>query len=164
MSLQAKKTISLMAVILVASLIFFFSAQPGDDSSQMSNAVTELVLSAMVPGYGGLSESERLPYLEQWGFYVRKTAHFSEFALLAATLVWHLTFAIPEAAPLALAGRAWTLTTLYAGTDELHQMFVDRRGPALTDVGIDSLGALTAVVILAGLLHLLRRRHTQTER
>ncbi|MNL79991.1 VanZ like family protein [compost metagenome] len=41
---------------------------------------------------------------------------------------------------------AWAAATAYAATDEWHQAFVPGRGPALTDVGIDSLGAATALL------------------
>ena len=47
---------------------------------------------------------------------------------------------------------AWLLATLYAATDEWHQSFVEARGPALLDVGIDSAGALTGALVMLALL------------
>ena len=41
---------------------------------------------------------------------------------------------------------AWILATLYSATDEFHQSFVPGRYPAVTDVLIDSVGAVTAVL------------------
>ena len=53
------------------------------------------------------------------------------------------------------------LCVLYAALDELHQKFVAGRGPALTDVFIDSLGALTGIVLSVLVIVLIRRRHAQ---
>lgn len=50
---------------------------------------------------------------------------------------------------------AWLLTTIYAATDELHQMFIPERTGALLDVGLDSLGAIAA---LAGTKLFLNRK------
>lgn len=43
---------------------------------------------------------------------------------------------------------AWLLTTLYAATDELHQVFIPERTGSIIDVGIDSLGATIALLIV----------------
>jgi len=76
-------------------------------------------------------------------FLLRKAGHMAVFGILAL-LLWR-----------AVAGttawrRPWawalTLAVLYAASDELHQGFVAGRHPAAVDVGIDSAGALLAVV------------------
>ena len=55
--------------------------------------------------------------------------------------------------------RAWLIATLYAATDELHQMFVSERGPAALAVCIDSAGALTgALAALAVMVFFARRQ------
>ena len=76
---------------------------------------------------------------------LRKCAHFSEFALLAA-LWWR-----------ALAGRiggrralypAVVIAIVYAISDEFHQTFVETRVGTVWDVLIDSAGALTAAWLI----------------
>ena len=76
-------------------------------------------------------------------FLVRKAGHMGVFGILAL-LLWR-----------AVAGTtawrrpwAWALALafLYAATDELHQAFVAGRHPSAVDVGIDTAGALIAVV------------------
>ena len=158
---RTKLFLSLLAVIAVAVMIFFFSAQQGNDSSKLSGSITDWVLRRIVPGYASMTPAEQRPILRQWGFYVRKLAHFSEFALLGITLVRFFNYAIERRVwwPILLA--AWVAATIYAGTDELHQMFVDGRGPALTDVCIDSAGALTGALIT--LLILRVNRHIKGE-
>lgn len=42
---------------------------------------------------------------------------------------------------------AWVIATLYSATDEFHQSFTPGRHPAVTDVMIDSVGALVALAL-----------------
>ena len=74
-----------------------------------------------------------------WDVALRKGIHFGEYALLCALLVR------------ALRGRvwmAWTLTVLYAVSDEIHQTFVDGRQGTPRDVAIDAAGALVAALVI----------------
>ena len=43
-------------------------------------------------------------------------------------------------------------------TDEFHQKFVQGRTSSIKDVGIDSLGVITGVVIFILIIYVLRRR------
>ena len=150
-----KIAISLLAVIAVAVMVFCFSAQDGQHSSKLSGAISQWVLNRLIPGFADMTAAQRAPYLERWGFYIRKAAHFSEFALLAATLINFLHYVLVDRGLSFMAMTAWALTTLYACTDEFHQMFVKSRGPSLRDVCIDSAGALAGA--LFGLAILLLR-------
>ena len=150
MSLKTKMLLSLAAVLAVAVMIFCFSAQKAEDSSKLSGAVTDFVLSLVVPGYRDMTPAERVPYQTSCSLAVRKCAHFSEYALLAVTLVCFLHYFLSGGTSLwQVLALAWLIATLYACTDELHQMFVDGRGPAVLDVVIDSAGALTGALMAA---------------
>lgn len=149
----------LVMTVLTAAAIFFFSSQPGEESSELSDGVTLTVVRIIRPDYASLPPDERQAFLESLGLIVRKCAHFSEFALLGLNVMClfrlrRRTPGIPRPMPLA----AWGASTLYAATDELHQMFVDARGPAFLDVGIDSAGALTGVLLAVLGLSLLSGR------
>ena len=160
--IRTKRWVSLIAVVAVAAMIFLFSAQEGDDSARLSEGVTEWVLNALVPGYAQFTVAQKLSWLERAGLVVRKLAHFSEFALLAVTLSVHLHYRMRGYGR--IIPTSWLIATLYAGTDELHQMFVGGRGPALRDVAIDSAGALVgafAGVALILLWHRLKRRRNR---
>ncbi|MCR8629798.1 VanZ family protein [Paenibacillus radicis (ex Xue et al. 2023)] len=74
-------------------------------------------------------------------FIIRKMAHVSLFGLLALFL-----FLANQKRKRALA-IAWVLTTLYGATDEFHQIFTPGRTPAITDVGIDSFGAIVVLFL-----------------
>lgn len=83
----------------------------------------------------------------------RKLAHFSEYALLTA--LWARALATRMSERRALVG-AVAIAVAYSITDEYHQTFVHGRVGAVTDVLIDTAGALCA----AALITLARRRET----
>ena len=72
-----------------------------------------------------------------WDFALRKLAHAAEFAVLGALL----------ARAIARNGLAFALGTLYALTDELHQVFVPGRLGSPLDVAIDALGVACGVLL-----------------
>ena len=145
--IRVKLMVSLLVVLAVAAMIFFFSSQTGEDSSRLSSAVTRWVLERVIPGFNDMTQAQQRIYMRQLGLLVRKVAHFSEYALLALSLTIHLRYRAPHWPPYRMALCAWGLSTLYAVTDELHQMFVSARGPAITDVGIDSVGAILGALV-----------------
>lgn len=141
-----------VAALVIAALIYYFSSQDGNESSELSRGVSRFILRLFVPGYDDLPRREQYAHLKALGLYVRKCAHFTEYAVFAAVLENYLRLRLPSGSVKLSATLGWLIATLYAGTDELHQMFVAGRGPALLDVGIDSAGALTGVLIAAAVL------------
>ena len=79
-------------------------------------------------------------------FVARKLAHFTEYALL--TLLWWRALRGRGSASRVLAA-AVAIAVAYAITDEYHQTFVEGRVGAVTDVLIDSAGALVAALLIA---------------
>lgn len=77
-------------------------------------------------------------------FPLRKLAHMAEYAVLFALL--RRALAAEGLSPRAAAALSFPLAVAYAVTDELHQSFVPGRAGALSDVGIDAVGALVAWV------------------
>ncbi|MFC0558414.1 VanZ family protein [Halalkalibacter alkalisediminis] len=77
-------------------------------------------------------------------YYARKLVHLTAFGLLAI-FFW-----------LALEGKekrylfAWLLATLYGAIDEWHQSFIPERSGLVSDVAIDSIGALLALLVVYG--------------
>ena len=71
----------------------------------------------------------------------KKGAHFGAYAVLALLVEWAL--ALPR------GGKriALLVSVLYGAGDEVHQAFTPGRMPAVTDVLIDSLGALCALYL-----------------
>ena len=148
----------LVMTILTAIAIFLFSSQSAQDSTQVSDSITATVANIVRPDYTSLPADRRQSFLGVLSVIIRKCAHFSEFALLGLNLLGYIRMKRPETPLRAALLTAWGLATLYAGTDELHQMFVDQRSPGILDVGIDSAGALTGVLVMALALYLLARK------
>ena len=59
---------------------------------------------------------------------IRKLAHFTLFGLLGGCIFTHLRFMFHFKLKAGYYIRAFALTLLYAGFDELHQYFVNGRG------------------------------------
>jgi VanZ family protein len=111
------------------TLIFALSHQNKRHSSETSQWVLRF--------FTGLGLSEEIILRWQLSFYVRKLAHFSEYAVLYLL-----------ARPLIGSGwRSWLFCLAYAASDELHQAFVPGRGASPWDVLLDSAGALAGALL-----------------
>lgn len=156
-----------VALLLWMGFIFFMSANDGDHSQGMSDGVTSLVLSAVWPGYSGMSPDEQMAVVESLSFPVRKAGHFSEYAVLGLLAFATLRQAQALRASQALQGArriapaaagAVIVAFLYACFDEFHQLFVAGRSGQPFDVGVDTAGALVAVAIAVAVARMRERR------
>ena len=77
----------------------------------------------------------------------------------AASIVRH-----PMSSPRLVAASAWAIATLYAATDELHQIFVPGRTGKVTDILLDSAGALLGVLLLTLVLRAIDKRRARRQR
>lgn len=86
--------------------------------------------------------SSELPNYGFWDLLIKKSAHFTEYALLSLAY-WHwMGFERKK------GWLAWLLAVLFAATDEFHQSFTPGRHPSLIDVLVyDNLGAMGAFLI-----------------
>ena len=141
-------------------LIFIFSnslrdgIESGQQSKQLLRILQELLQTL---GYRGtLSEH-----------FLRKLAHFGEFAILAFLLcldLWSLslfTFSHTPSRVRLVSALSLPLCFLVAVTDEFLQRFTPGRGPRFTDTLIDTAGGLCAYLFFLAfffLLRLIRRR------
>ena len=84
---------------------------------------------------------------------IRKGWHFTEYGMLAL-LVWNALVKPFDRTPASwsarCATRAWLICVLYAASDEFHQAFVPSRGSSVADVGLDAVGAASALAALWG--------------
>ena len=142
-----KKCIAALPALFVMGMIFYFSSKTSQQSTEQSQAVSEGILHVShLLAYFGVPEGAIPEVAEIIEVGIRKIGHFSEFAILGAVLYY--------------AFSAWTLTwrcramltgivgVLYAASDEIHQMFVPGRGPAVYDVLIDAAGIGTALCLI----------------
>ncbi len=156
-----RKLFSAVPAVLFMAVIFWFSSKTAVKSSESSDRIVDVILSA--PGVAP-NESGETParIREVLTVIVRKGAHFTEYAVLCALFMyWLCSFRLPYRR---LCFMAVLLSTLYAATDEFHQLFVEGRSGQVTDVLIDASGALAAMLVIsASRALLLRRRQRVTQ-
>ena len=152
--MSRKAKIHLAFSIAVMALIFIHSAMPSDLSSAESGLIVDFLM-------------------KRFAFIVRKCAHFLEYTLLGfsfsltasdyrnpcdgdasgkldsrAAAKYTLRSA-ETSGSIDIAAKliSWAFGTLYAVTDEFHQMFVPGRSCEIRDMCIDSCGVATGVLI-----------------
>lgn len=151
-------SITLLPVLAVMGMIFWFSAQTGESSGALSGRIAAWVVRFFVPQVDAFSPAQQQALIYRVGWIIRKAAHFSEFALLGMCLLLHirqLKKKIKLSHPWLWS---WGVGTVYAVSDELHQHFVGGRHCAISDVCIDSSGVIAGVLLMAGLLCWRRRK------
>ena len=130
---KRSKAIAVIFWILTAicmAIIFYFSSRPANQSAGQSSVVTLFL--------------QRLFHTEAITEHmVRKFAHFTEFAGLGFLINTALYCSIDkQKLPLGIA-----IGSTYAGTDEIHQIFVDGRSCQFTDWALDTAGIVTGAII-----------------
>lgn len=152
---QAKNgNLFLLITLLMMVILFFSSSQTYEEQSSVSFLKQVLAsepfkkqLSGISFSYGGSEVSiEASGYIKFVEFFIRKAAHFFTYFILAGSLYLGLK---PRCTPFWLAGIvSWMSATGYAATDEFHQMLTGGRTPLFQDVMLDSIGGLTACVLI----------------
>lgn len=140
-----KKTIILILIIINCITIFYFSNQVADISSGSSGRVVNFI-AQILPRLRNMPEEEKqIICSEILQPIVRKTAHFSIYTLLGfLTMNFALTY---NEATYKKTLYSWLFGTIYAITDEIHQLFIQGRSCEFRDVCIDSLGVLTGIIL-----------------
>lgn len=128
-----------LPALLWYGVIFYFSAQTGAESTEISDAFIERAFHWDIAN-SLMVLSSLLSTL------VRKGAHAFVFFVQTGLLLFPLRELIPQKKP-----RRWLALALCAAlalSDEVHQFFVPGRSCKLTDVLIDSLGGMCFLVLL----------------
>lgn len=164
MRLRNKKRIiiTLLIVLGIMVMIFYFSSKVREDSDGMSRGIARFLLplfeklSDLFGSSDSSAGSSSLSLtggsmLDDLNYYIRKMGHLSEFALLGGALMLHADSVSRYMEKLRLktdALIAVSVSILYAISDEVHQIFVQGRGPGVKDVFIDSTGAVIGCMIV----------------
>ena len=140
------KPLSFVPAIIMMLVIYSFSAQEGDQSSQLSYEVGVRVLTIANETLDKGWSQERIEQLSEKGqFYIRKTAHFTEYFLLAVSVAFPLY--VYGVRGLWLLFSAGIFCVGYACLDEYHQSFVAGRSPGKRDIFIDSVGVFFGIIV-----------------
>ena len=169
--INLQNIITSILVLVWMTTVFIFSSQDGTQTLNTSGAFIHAVEST-VKNEGTHVESNtnsnnntdkiksqktiKYKYSDEIQLFVRKNAHY--FLYLTGGIILSAFFYAQNK-----ANRRYTLYTIVTGivysmTDEFHQKFVPGRTSSIKDVGIDSLGVITGVVIFILIIYVLRRR------
>lgn len=123
-------------------IIFYFSAQPSQESTIQTNIVVDIIYKIYSNIFNG-----KLDFNTFNDFLftpVRKIAHFSEYALLGVLAYINIKDYINKKPYIV----SIIFSLLYAVSDEIHQIFVPGRYCALLDMVIDTCGATFGILII----------------
>ncbi len=138
------RVFSVIFLIAWMGLIFCFSSQTADESSRVSGNVIEIVAEKINPEFKNMSYDEKQEVIDSLQSTVRTAAHgciyfvLGFFAFLTFVSYTNQKFKIR----LLLM---FSISFLYAISDEIHQNFVDGRAMQLFDIGVDTLGIILAL-------------------
>ena len=143
-----RKRICLILAICWMGVIFAFSARNADLSTQDSMSIGILFGRFIVPSFAEMDTQMQVSFADMIDHPIRKMAHATEYAILGFLLTG--SYADAKRKRLSRFCIPAVLGSLYAVSDELHQMFVPGRSCELTDMLIDSSGVMLGT--LFGLL------------
>lgn len=139
------KPLSFLPAIFMMYLIFSFSAQDAETSSQLSYQVSHKVIEVGAKVIDADFEEWEIEKLaSRFHGSIRKLAHMTEYFGLAVSIAF----------PLYVYGLRGFLLVLVAGLfcvafacgDEYHQSMVSGRNPSKRDVAIDSIGIFAGII------------------
>ena len=137
------KILSWSLVILWMGLIFFFSHQPATESSELSSGITEVIVDMV---HVIAPDNDQMFNQDIINFSIRKAAHFGVYLVLGLLVFNGLIHSsIPRSKAIILA---LLICVLYAISDEFHQLYVPGRSGQVSDVLLDSSGALMGILLM----------------
>lgn len=141
--IQKKKLILWILIFVWMITIFMFSAQNGDESSELSQGFLRTFILRFTPD--NISED----IVNMMEYIIRKCAHMTEYAVFGILVFYQIKL-------YRLFEKEWNrivmaviCVMIYASTDEIHQLFVGGRSGRFTDVLIDMAGGFIGIMAAA---------------
>lgn len=131
-----KKVLSITIVIVWCTLIFVYSNQNGDISKGTSDKVVNYIGNIFK-----IKEDNR----EKLTFPIRKCAHFFVYFALGFLIInMFKTFDVKTSHAIIISA---IFCMIFAGSDELHQLFIRARTAKVSDVLLDSSASLLGIYL-----------------
>lgn len=144
MNIKIQRIIFAILTLATFVTIFIFSNQNGNLSGSTSRGFTKKIIEILRIDRN-LSECEKENLIENCQYIIRKTAHFSIYAIAGINIFGFFnTFDMKMKNKIICA---LFTGAVYAMTDEFHQMFSGERTASIRDVCIDSCGVFFGVLI-----------------
>lgn len=139
-----KKTLWTTFLITWMIIIFIFSNQNGEKSQKTSDGLIKNVVQAVYQiSNQELTQEKEEEFIESTSLIVRKMAHFTVYFILGIISYFTLkSYQIKN-----IVFYSILICTLYACSDEIHQLFSIGRSGKILDVCIDTTGSILAICI-----------------
>ena len=142
------RVILILLSIAWMAFIYRMSAMSGEQSDNVSGRLV-LWIVRNLRMTDGLSDEAASNMLTAMTFFVRKTAHFTEFMILGG-LLSGVTLTFREGWFFRFLA-AFLAGACYAVSDEIHQLFVSDRSMQVFDMLIDAAGVFFGVLLVLGI-------------
>lgn len=148
-----KKKSIIMIVLVVAwmGLIFKFSSEPGNISSNKSASVLKAL-----QGISNTLSNEKKKTGFGYTISIRKTAHVCSYLILSILIFTASTYIIKS--QLRSYRNAFIISFIYAVSDEVHQLFIPGRTATVRDVFIDMSGVVMGMCIVGIVLSIYKHK------
>ena len=132
--------------------VFRFSNQGGTESSSTSAKVTKVIVDVVV---NDKKEENKVQIANKIEKVVRKFAHYTIYTI-GGVLIMNYAYTTDKTKKQQTFG-SLLFGTFYAVTDEVHQYFVPGRSARVFDVGIDTLGVITGIIIFTIIISIINK-------
>ena len=138
-----KMAISWILVILWAGVIFYLSSKSAPESTVQSRGMIN-----SFTGFFGKSIGNEFTMIKIDGI-VRETAHGIEYFILGVLVFNALFTCLNNKKLLFISKISILICAIYALSDEIHQIPIPGRAFQLMDLGIDFIGIILGVIVVA---------------
>lgn len=150
MKIQLLRMVLILLLLMMFGTIFNFSNQEGVKSASLSRRVTVFV-TKNIKSIQRLEASEKEKVLAKIEHIIRKMAHYTLYNIVGFLMMSLMsTYNLEN---IKRIGISFIVGVIYASTDEIHQSFIPGRGPGIGDVFIDSMGVITGIIIVLGMIY-----------
>ena len=125
-----KKRVSILLVIIWMIFIFIMSSFDADTSSNQSGLIVNIISNIL-----NVSDIDLITFI------IRKLAHFMEYFILGI-LICNSVYIYNKKNIYGII-----ICSIYAFSDEIHQIFVPGRSFQIRDIIIDILGSMVGIII-----------------
>lgn len=135
--MKKKRVITLILIVLWMGLVFFLSQQSADESSELSQGLLKIILKIF-------KLDSKTEFITE--HIIRKLAHFTLYTLGGMLIYLHINLYNTNTKNKVILSHG--IGTIYAITDEIHQIFIPGRSGEIRDVLIDSIGVFIGLIFV----------------
>ena len=141
-------------VAVWAGFIFYMSAQTAVESSNLSSSIIWQLADSFYAEFDDMTYEEKEEFVSSLQAVVRTIGHIGEYAILGI----FMRLALVPYSKKKKVLIAFLPSSLYAVSDEIHQIFVEGRTFQFSDIICDSIGAFLGILFITLICIICRKR------